>query len=51
MAASNWWSKVDPEEIRAMLRAIKAEMGRYIRDVQETLSPATGGFAGFDVRF
>jgi acylphosphatase len=39
------------EEIRAMLRAIQTEMGRYIRDVRETPSPATGGFSRFDVRF
>ena len=40
-----------PEEIEAMLRAVKAEMGRYIRDVYETPSRATGGFSSFDVRF
>ena len=39
------------EEIGAMLRAIQAEMGHYIRDVRETRSRATGGFSGFDVRF
>ena len=39
------------EEIRAMLRVIKSEMGRYIHDVREILSPATGGYDGFDVRF
>ena len=39
------------EEIRAMLRAVQAEMGRYIRDVRETPSRATGRFSGFDVRF
>jgi acylphosphatase len=39
------------EEIRAMLRAIQNEMGRYIRDVRETPSRATGGFSDFDVRF
>ncbi len=39
------------EEVRAMLRAIQAEMGRYIRGVRETPSRATGVFSGFDVRF
>ena len=34
-----------------MLRAVQAEMGRYIRDVRETPSRATGGFSNFDVRF
>ncbi len=40
-----------PEEVRAMLRTIQSEMGRYIREVREIPSPATGGFSGFDVRF
>ena len=40
-----------PEEIRAMLRAVQVAMGRYIRDVRETPSRATGHFSGFDVRF
>ncbi len=40
-----------PEEIQAMLRAVQAEMGRYIRDVRDTPSRATDGFSGFDVRF
>ncbi len=39
------------EEIQAMLRAVQTEMGRYIRDVRETPSRATGGFSSFDVRF
>jgi len=40
-----------PEEIRAMLIAIQAELGHYIRDVRETPSRATGRFSSFDVRF
>ena len=40
-----------PQEIQAMLQAVRAEMGRYIRDVHEIPSPATGGFSSFDVRF
>ncbi len=39
------------EEIRAMLHALRTEMGHYIRDVRETPSRASGGFSGFDVRF
>jgi acylphosphatase len=39
------------EDVSALLRAITTEMGRYIRDVQEMTSPATGQFTGFDVRF
>jgi acylphosphatase len=40
-----------PAEIRAFLDSIRADMGHYIRDVQETTYPATGRFEGFDVRF
>jgi len=40
-----------PDEIRAMLQAVRASMGRHIRDVHEIPSPATGGFSSFDVRF
>ncbi len=40
-----------PGEIQAMLEAVRADMGRYIRNVCETPSPATGGFSSFDVRF
>lgn len=39
------------EEIRAMLRAVQVAMSRYIRDVHETPSRATGGFSDFEVRF
>jgi len=39
------------EEILAMLHAIRAEMGHYVRDVRETPSRATKGFSSFDVRF
>ncbi len=39
------------EEVSAVLRAIREEMGRYIRDVQETTGAATGRFTGFDVRY
>ena len=40
-----------PEEIQAMLRALQAQMGRYIRDVHETPCRATGAFSDFDVRY
>jgi len=40
-----------PEEIRAVLSAIRTEMGRCIHDVCETPSRATGRFSSFDVRF
>jgi acylphosphatase len=40
-----------PEEIAAVLRAIRTEMGRHIHDVHESALPATGQFASFDVRF
>lgn len=39
------------EDVSALLRAVSTEMGRYIRDVQETTSPATGQFTGFEARF
>jgi acylphosphatase len=38
------------EDVVAVLRAIRTEMGRYIRDVQETIVPATGQFTDFGVR-
>jgi acylphosphatase len=40
-----------PEEMQGMLRAVKDEMDRYIRNVSEIPSQATGGFSGFDVRY
>ena len=39
------------EDVSGLLRAISSEMGRNIRDMQETTSPATGQLSGFDVRF
>ncbi len=39
------------KDVAALLRAISTEMGRNIRDIQETTSPATGRITGFDVRF
>jgi acylphosphatase len=40
-----------PEEVQAMLRAVRDELSRYIRDVHEISSRATGGFSSFDVRY
>lgn len=40
-----------PEDVSSVLRAIRAQMGRYIREVQEAALPATGQFTDFDVRF
>ncbi len=37
-------------EIAAFLDAIRAEMGRYIRDVQETARAASGRFRSFEIR-
>ena len=37
-------------EIDAFLDEIKAEMTTYIRDVQETIRPATGRFHAFEIR-
>jgi acylphosphatase len=39
------------EEVSALLQAIRAELGRHIRDVQETTRAATGQFKSFDVKF
>ena len=38
------------EEIGAFLNAIRAELGRYIGDVQEMLRPAGGRFQLFEIR-
>ena len=40
----------DPDDIRAFLAAIDREMAYYIKDVQKSTRPATGGFASFDIR-
>ncbi|MGA2034194.1 MAG: acylphosphatase [Thermoguttaceae bacterium] len=41
----------EPREVQAFLKAVRAEMRRYIADVQETTSPSTGRFSSFDIRF
>ena len=38
-------------ELQRLLDAIRAEMGRYVADTQETASPPTGRFEGFEIRF
>ena len=38
-------------ELGAFVAAVDAEMGYYIQDTQRRTAPATGRFAGFDVRF
>ena len=40
----------EPAEVIAFLDAVKAEMGYYISDVEETARPATGRFRGFEIR-
>lgn len=37
-------------EVAAFLDAIKAEMSRHIRDLHETVRPATGRFPAFQIR-
>jgi acylphosphatase len=38
------------EEVAALLDAIKAEMGRYIKEAQENQRPASGRFPSFEIR-
>lgn len=40
-----------PDEIDRFLGELRAEMGRYIRDVQELREPARGDFVTFEVRY
>jgi acylphosphatase len=40
-----------PDEVQGLLNVIRAEMGRYVTSVDETRSPATGRFQGFEIRF
>ena len=39
------------EQLRGILDAVNAEMGRYITGTQQESSPATGRFRNFDIRF
>ena len=38
-------------EIRTFLKEVATHLDRYIHDVQETCSPASGRFRGFEIRF
>jgi acylphosphatase len=38
-------------EIDGFLEAIQAELGHYIRQVQETILPAGGKFRGFEIHY
>ena len=40
-----------PAEIQLLLNQIRTDMGRYVRDVDEQIRPATGRFKSFNVRF
>jgi acylphosphatase len=40
-----------PEELQSFLAAIQAEIGYYIGGTQQTTTPATGRFKGFEIRF
>ena len=39
-----------PEEVAGCLAAVRAAMGRYIEDEQESVCPATGRFGRFEIR-
>jgi acylphosphatase len=39
-----------PAETAEFIGAIRAEMRYYIRDIQETVRPATGQFPSFEIR-
>lgn len=41
----------EPDEVQRFLDAVRAEMGHYIAHAEEKTCPATGRFAGFEVRF
>ena len=40
-----------PVEIRRFVEAIRAEMGNYISNVEESAGPADGRFRHFEIRF
>ena len=39
------------DQLGRFFNAIDTEMGHYIQDTRQQMSPATGSFSGFDVRF
>jgi acylphosphatase len=40
-----------PDELERFLDELRARMARHIRDVEQQTLPATGEFAGFEIRF
>lgn len=40
-----------PDDIRRFVEKIRAEMGSYISEVDETIGPADGHFRTFEIRF
>ena len=41
----------ESDELQRFLAAISAEMGRYINDTQQRITPGSGRFGAFEVRF
>ena len=39
------------DEVERFLEAIRAELANYIREVQESVRPVSGGFSTFEIRF
>ena len=39
------------QDLDSLLAAVRAEMGRYIRDVRATPGRASGAFSDFDIRY
>ena len=40
-----------PDEIRRFVEAIRAEIGNYISNVEESIAPADGRFRTFEISF
>jgi acylphosphatase len=40
-----------PEELDRVLAEIRAQMGRYIDEMRQTVRPATGRFSRFEIRY
>lgn len=41
----------EPDELGRLLEAVGAQMGNYIRHVEQTITPARGDLKGFEIRF
>ncbi len=39
------------QEIQRFLAEVQSHLGRYIAEIQATVSPATAAFSGFEIRF